>query len=203
MGSGKGGPLDAASLLAAAAALAVSLYALYRLRSLERLVEEVRGGLAGLGQRLEGLEEDVRSAVYTSSLVYRALGRALESVEAEDALERLRRRRRRRYIVFRLVTEDGSSPPPDEVERALLRSLERLGGQLAVALGRVQLVYYNPDLMAGIVRASHDTKYLVLAAMGMVRRVAGKRALMVPVRTTGTIKRAKQALGLPQREAKT
>ncbi|HIP85069.1 MAG TPA: ribonuclease P, partial [Pyrodictium sp.] len=41
---------------------------------------------------------------------------------------------------------------------------------------------------------SHTTKYIVLAALGVVRRVNGKRVLIIPVRTTGTIKRAKKAL---------
>ena len=129
----------------------------------------------------------------------RALAAALASLEAETALERVRRKRRRRYIVFHLVSEDGY-PPPEDVEKAILQAVEKLAGQLTVALGRVQLVYYHPDIGAGIIAASHDTKYVVLAALGLVRRINGKRVVVVPVRTTGTIKRAKRALGLTIRE---
>ena len=67
---------------------------------------------------------------------------------------------------------------------------------LGLAEANVSLAYYDPSRMVGIVRTTNTAKHVVLAALGMVRRVAGKRVLIVPVRTTGTIKRAKRALQL-------
>ncbi|NOZ88399.1 MAG: hypothetical protein GXO15_00550 [Crenarchaeota archaeon] len=189
--------MTAWQLAAAAAASGLALLLAWRLYKRLRVVEE---RLSRLEAGVERLEPELSSLAAGLGFVRAALSKALESLEAEEALERLRRRRRRRYIVFRVVTEDGQPPAPEELEKAILRSLERLGGQLAVALGRVQLVYYHSERMAGIVRASHDTKYLVLAALGLVRRVGGRRALLIPLKTTGTIRRAKRALGLPQRE---
>jgi ribonuclease P/MRP protein subunit POP5 len=155
--------------------------------------------LARLLERLEGLEYDVANIKPDVRLVKRALGAALQSVEAERLLELLRRRRRRRYIVFHVIYEGEEPPPPEEVEKAIIRAVERLAGQLTVAAARLQLVYYDPTRGVGILRATHDTKYLVLAGMALVRMVAGRRAVLIPIRTTGTIKAAKKALALPRR----
>ena len=76
--------------------------------------------------------------------------------------------------------------------------MRRLAGALGLAEANVSLVYYDPEKPAGIVRATNTTKYVVLAALAMVRRVDGRRALIVPVRTAGTIKRAKRAIQEPR-----
>jgi len=200
--------MDAASVLAAAASAAaavalVAAAAAYRgVRLLEERLRGIEGRVGEAAASAGALRRELEEASSRLGVLERALARALESYEAEDALEKLRRRRRRRYIAFYVVTEDGEPPPPEEVEKAVIRAVERLAGELAVAKARLQLVYYQPERGAGIIRANHETKYLVLAAMGLVRRVAGRRALLIPVRTTGTIKTAKRVLGLPQRELK-
>jgi len=158
-----------------------------------------RRQLAMLAGRLESIEYELGNIKPDLKLVKRALGAALQSVEAEKLLQLLRRRRRRRYIVFYVVYEGDSPPPQEEVEKAIVRAVERLAGQLTVAAARLQLVYYDPTRGAGILRATHDTKYLVLAGMALVRMIAGKRAVFIPVRTTGTIKAARKALALPKR----
>ncbi len=163
--------------------IAASLYS-YLVTKRTRIIEE----------RISSLEKALEKVVRQNKLVARAVLAALRSSEAEDFLAKLRAKRRRRYIAFYIVYEGEEPPSPQEVEKAILRAVERLGGQLSVALGRVQLVYYDPERAAGIIRCTHDTKYVVLAAMGLVRRIGRRRAVIVPVRTSGTIKRAKRAL---------
>ncbi|KSW11429.1 hypothetical protein CF15_00795 [Pyrodictium occultum] len=152
-----------------------------------------------LEDRYRMLEERLKAVSREMDRVLKAASYALQSMEAEEFLERLRRKRRRRYIAFYIVYEGDEPPSPEEVEQAVKRAVERLAGQLTVALSRLQLVYYDPERAAGVLRASHDTKYLVLAALGLVRRVGGRRAVIIPVRTSGTIKRAKQALAADKR----
>lgn len=185
-----------------AAALAAAAAILRRIACIERRIDEAADLVSRLRGDIDESKKNYEELGARLRVLEKAVAKALESYEAEDMLEKLRRRRRRRYIVFRVVTEDGSSPPPEEVEKAVLRAVERLGGQLAAAMARVQLVYYHPEQAAGIIRASHDTKYLVLAALGLVRSIGGHRALIIPVRTAGTIRSAKKALGLRMRELK-
>jgi ribonuclease P/MRP protein subunit POP5 len=191
-----------AALGLSAAALAAAVLAARRQACLEKHLASLGARLRALEERLEGLEAETSKMASTMAMLQKALASALESTEAETLLEKLRRKRRRRYIVFQVVTETGETPPPEEVEKAVLRAVERFAGQLTVALSRIQLVYYHPDRGAGILRVSHDTKHLVLAALGLVRSIGGRKALIIPLRTTGTIKTAKRFLGLTARELK-
>lgn len=136
----------------------------------------------------------VRQVAKQYSVIARAVSSALASYEAEKALEKLRRKRRRRYIAFVVVVESGKPPEPQEMEKAILSAIRRIGGEIVVADARPRLVYYDPLRGLGIISASHTTKYIVLAALGAIRRVGGRKALVIPIRTTGTIKRAKKAL---------
>jgi ribonuclease P/MRP protein subunit POP5 len=182
-------------LAALAVGLAALTLSLLTLASHRRLTAR----LSRLESKLKDFEEGLKPAISDLRLIKRALSSALASLEAERALELLRRRRRRRYIAFYLIYEGDTPPSPEEVERAILRAVERLAGQLAVANSRLQLVYYDPVRAVGIVRATNDTKYIVLAGMGLVRMIGGKRVMVIPVRTSGTIKRARKALGIPRR----
>jgi len=196
--------LQAETLLAASSTVMalVALVLARRLVGLETRLRSLEDRLGRSEARIEELTDSLQRVSKRLAVIEKALAAALESYAAEEMLEKLRRKRRRRYIVFYVVTEDGTPPPPEEVEKAIVKALEKLAGQLAVASSRIQLVYYVPEKAAGIIRASHDTKYLVLAALGLVRRIGGRRAIIIPVRTTGTIKTAKRALGLALRELK-
>lgn len=175
--------------LTALAALVLSLYASAAILVVRR----------NITRRLVEVEQAYKAVKRQLTVIGSSLARALESVEAENAIRLLARRRRRRYIVF-FVVSDGGVIEPNSVEEAILRAVERLGGQLTVALGSIRLVYYHPEKKAGIIAATHDTKYLVLAAMGLVRRIGESRVVLVPVKTTGTVRRAKKSIGLPLRE---
>ncbi len=169
-------------LLITGLAVAVTLL-LYRLRKLEKIVKELT----------EFIE-------YVVAPKYRILGQAVAALSTSArclrALEKASKKPRRRYIAFYIVTEDGKAPDPRELERSIRESLERLAGLIGVAESNISLVYYDPEKPAGIIRATNTTKYLVLAALGLTRRVGRKRVLLVPVRTAGTIKRAKKAIQL-------
>lgn len=171
------------------AVLVIMLYIVLRLRELGYSIEELREQLKSLQMSQKKIRQ-----------IEKALSLALESKEAERLIEFLKRKRRRRYIVFQVITEDGQPVNPNELEKAIVRSVTRLAGDLTVAKGRIRLVYYHPDKMLGILAATHDTKYLVIASMALARRVGERRVLLIPLKTTGTIKRAKKVIGLPLRE---
>ncbi|MET1128761.1 MAG: Rpp14/Pop5 family protein [Thermoproteota archaeon] len=125
------------------------------------------------------------------------LRNVLAGADLEKAARELRKRRRRRYVVFQLVVE-GDPPEPDEVEKAIVMQVRRLAGDVSLALGNIQLVYYDKSRKVGIIRATNDTKHVVLAALGLVRSVGGRRAVAIPLSTHGTIKRARRAAAAAQ-----
>ena len=131
----------------------------------------------------------------------RAAALAVEAITAaalrERLLVRLRRRIRRkpskRYIVFEVV---GGPVEPGELENAIRGAFARLFGEPALGVSMLRLVEYHDDRMIGILRVRREYKYHALAALGLVRSVSGRRVLLVPLLTSGTLKRARRRAGL-------
>ncbi|MEB3816500.1 MAG: hypothetical protein LRS46_00955 [Desulfurococcales archaeon] len=119
----------------------------------------------------------------------------LNGVARERELVRLRRKLsskpRRRYVVFEALPGGFRE---EEVREALKLSFERLSGALGIALSNVNLVYFDERTSRGILRVRSEYKSLALAALALTRNVGGRRALLVPLATTGTLKRARRLL---------
>jgi len=131
----------------------------------------------------------------------RRAARIVELVTAMASRERLlvklrrsiKRKPSKRYIVFEVV---GGPVEPGELEAAIREAFKRLFGEPALAVSMLRLVEYHDDRMIGIVRVRREYKYHALAALGLVRSVSGRRVLLVPVLTSGTLKRARRKAGL-------
>lgn len=125
-------------------------------------------------------------------------GRAMRAVEEiAAALEGVGSRplrtplaRRKRYVVFRAV----SSGPlrPEEVEKALEASLAELFGRPALAESRLELVFYDEKTGYGVLRVARAWRSRVLLATALARRVGERRIFVVPVKVTGSAKRARE-----------
>lgn len=50
------------------------------------------------------------------------------------------------------------------------------------------LVELNPDENCGIIRCSHETKEIIITALTLIQEINGKRLIISPVKTSGTIK---------------
>ncbi|MET1101405.1 MAG: Rpp14/Pop5 family protein [Pyrodictiaceae archaeon] len=140
-------------------------------------------------QRLRILEAQYSRIIDWNKRVSYALAKALESSEADEVLRRLRRKARRRYIVFVVLSEEKYSP--ETLSKAIEEKVKELGGLLGAAEANVQLVYYDLKRDVGILRTNYHAKHLVLAALSLVRRIGSNRVMVIPLATTGTIKRAK------------
>ncbi len=108
-----------------------------------------------------------------------------------EVLEKLSKLRRR-YIVFTIISSESISR--QEFEKALREKLSSLYGVIGLVKSDPQLVYYEPSLKRGVIRTSHLMKDYVVATLSLIKNVNGKKVLVVPVKTTGTIKRAKKIL---------
>ncbi len=147
-----------------------------------------------MAEKIKLLETEVSVLVMERNRFWKIVGMVLETSEAEEVVKKLATRRRRRYIVFYVASENPKQVTPEGVEEALREAARKLYGTLGVGDMYPQLVYFDEKLLAGIVRTTHQFKYHVIAAMGFVRTINGARASIIPVATTGTIKRAKKLL---------
>ncbi len=112
--------------------------------------------------------------------------------EASRAARRLSRKPRRRYIVFEVIP--ASVADAESLEETFRNVLKDLKGLTGLAEAGIKVIEYNPETGRGILRVRKGYKYLALAVLGLVRRINGERVLVLPLATTGSIKRARKLL---------
>ena len=111
--------------------------------------------------------------------------------DIEEALSKVKKVRRR-YIVFSIISEHDFDRK--EIEKAIRRKLAILYGIVSLAKADPQLVFYDPKMKRGIIRTSHIMKDYVVAALSITRNIGDKQLLIIPIKTTGTIKKAKKIM---------
>jgi len=119
-------------------------------------------------------------------------GRAREIMRIRRELSR---RPRRRYIVFQVIANTDISERM--LHQSLMRTVRRLLGSAFVADSGLQLVYYNPVTRKGVIRVRHVYKDAVLGTLGLTRKIGEASAIVVPILTVGTVKRAKKIADTP------
>ncbi len=137
-------------------------------------------------QRSRELAEKVRRL---EGLVASAVG----SVETLASLsKKARNRARKRYIVFRLLSPE--TVGHSDIENAIKAAIRKLYGDYGLSLSRMYLAIYEPSTGYGVLRVSHLWKDRVIIALSFVRNVEGRPALIIPIRTSGSIKRAREVI---------
>jgi len=125
------------------------------------------------------------------SIVAALLSGAARERDVLRARRILARRPRRRYIVFEVIPGGFRE---EEVWGAIRATAERLAGLLGLSLSSLTLIDYDEERSRGIVRVRREYKGLALAVLSMTRRVSGTKVLIVPLATTGSVKRARRLL---------
>ncbi len=105
---------------------------------------------------------------------------------------------RKRYIVFAVIGDKGFSR--DELGELIRRGFRELLGVRATIQADPYLVYYDPSLKRGILRVSHLYKEQAVAALDYVSKRILKNTLLLPLKTTGTIRKARKIMYRYMRE---
>lgn len=100
------------------------------------------------------------------------------------------RRSGRRYVVFEVLGVESISF--DELRAAIGRVTREAYGEMGEALMGIRLIEYDELRRRGIIRVRRDYKMHALAVLGLIRSVNGRRLLLVPLATTGSLKRARR-----------
>ncbi|MCE4624461.1 MAG: hypothetical protein F7C35_01170 [Desulfurococcales archaeon] len=102
----------------------------------------------------------------------------------------LSRKPRRRYIVFTIISEADLNEK--RLQQEIIRLSRRIIGSAGLANSGIQLVYFNPITRRGVLRVRAQYKNVALGVLGLLREVDGEHVIVVPLITSGTIKRAKK-----------
>jgi ribonuclease P/MRP protein subunit POP5 len=97
---------------------------------------------------------------------------------------------RKRYIVFQVISK--KSFDQRTVEDALRRAFRSLYGFKGLLQADPRLVYYDEKLNRGVIRIPHTYKYQTLAVLHTIREIDKDKVIILPVKTTGTIKKARE-----------
>jgi len=99
---------------------------------------------------------------------------------------------RKRYVVF-VINADKRFSKKD-VEESIRNTMSKLFGSEVLVKADPQLIYFDPTLQRGVVRTTHVYKEYVIATLGLLREINGEKCLVIPMKTTGTIKKARKTL---------
>lgn len=105
---------------------------------------------------------------------------------------------RKRYIVFTILCEQKISK--HYIEHSMREKFKEYFGENELVKADPQLIYFDPNLQRGIVRTTQKHKEKLLAVFQLIREINGIKCIIIPIRTTGTIKKARKILYRFERE---
>jgi len=76
--------------------------------------------------------------------------------------------------------------------KSLWQSIWRYFGMKGANKIGLWLVELNLKENFGIIRCSHETKEIIITALTLIQEINGKRVILSPVKTSGTIKSLKE-----------
>ncbi|ARM75911.1 Rpp14/Pop5 family protein [Acidianus manzaensis] len=104
--------------------------------------------------------------------------------------------RSKRYIIFYLVTESNISVNRNKLEEEIRNSIKEFMGRMWLEIANPKVILYLDDKKQGIISTNRVGYKSVLASLPFVKSIDGSEILIVPKRTTGSLKRAKKLLGI-------
>jgi len=102
----------------------------------------------------------------------------------------VKKRVRRRYVVFEVVTS--SEVSEEDVRAAIDGSFKRLFGEVGYTSVEPKLIFYDKIARRGILRVRSTGLQSLMAALSVIRKVGSAEAMVVPLRVSGTIRKARK-----------
>jgi len=136
-----------------------------------------------------------RVTLLASALGSRAVKAYVKTVEAREE-----RRERRRYLVVRLIHANKLGKAG--LESLLLNAYEKLFGSSRTLTAGLKVIDLDEGAGTAIVRFKAQRKWEVLAALGAVENLSEGKVMVIPLRISGTLRKAKEYVKRMTRSAK-
>ncbi len=102
--------------------------------------------------------------------------------------------RSKRYIVFYVISDKNVKGM--DVEKEIRKAVKELLGSMWLEIANPRVILFREDTQEGIISTNRVGYKVVIASMPLVKEVSGTKTLMVPRRTTSSLKRAKKIIGM-------
>jgi len=104
------------------------------------------------------------------------------------------KKERHRYLLFKIFFQDTLNFDEKLILKAIWKAIWRYFGLKEASKVGLWLLEFNNDNTYGIIRISHSTKEMIIAAITLIREINGNRVIIVPIKTSGTINATKRIL---------
>ncbi|ADI32701.1 Rpp14/Pop5 family protein [Staphylothermus hellenicus] len=101
---------------------------------------------------------------------------------------------RKRYIVFAILSSSDFKIDKIKIEKSIRSYWEKLLGRISLVKADPQLIYFDPSIKRGVLRVAHTYKDEALAVLGTIKKINSHECLVVPLKTTGTLKKARKIM---------
>ena len=99
---------------------------------------------------------------------------------------------RNRYILFKIIKEENLNFEPQVLLNSIWKSIWRFFGMKEANKVGLWLIEFNEEKNLGLIRCAHQTKELIITALSLVNEISGKKIILSPIKTSGTIKTIKR-----------
>jgi len=130
--------------------------------------------------------------LYHDMLRLRLIIHSLIKIRSDKARLATLKPKRKRYIVFE-VLYDGSLNFND-MNSLIMNSFKKLFGDYGISEFNIKLLQYDDKLKRGILRTNNVSKEAVIAGLSFIREINGKPISIYPIKTSGTLKKAREIL---------
>jgi ribonuclease P/MRP protein subunit POP5 len=111
-------------------------------------------------------------------------------LRAREERNEISKKLRRRYVVFTAICEErvGFS----DLQEAVSSKFCELFSKTMYYKAAPQLVLFDESTQRGVYRVTHLYLDHLIVALGLVKNIKGKKCILLPLRTTGTLKKARE-----------
>ncbi|WP_172633877.1 Rpp14/Pop5 family protein [Caldisphaera lagunensis] len=99
---------------------------------------------------------------------------------------------RRRYLIFEIASIKDIDP--GLLENSIKEEFKNLFGITSLADSYLKLIYFDNKTKRGILRIKHIYLSHLITAIALIRKIDNDELLIIPIRTSGTINKAKKLL---------
>ena len=97
---------------------------------------------------------------------------------------------RKRYVVFTVSSETRFKTM--ELKEGIEKIFIEYYGKSLYHKTSPQLIFFDEEGQRGVYRTTHLYVDYLIATMGLVKSINGRKCLIIPIRTTGTLKKARK-----------
>lgn len=100
----------------------------------------------------------------------------------------------KRYIIFSVICNEKVSAK--EIEDGIKKSVKELLGEMWLEISNPKIIYYDENKLEGIISTNRAGYKVVIASLPLIKEINGKKVLIYSRKTTGSLKKAKELLGI-------